>query len=198
VPPETRVDPWRRTSGMHRIRTRRQLAYVAELWQTRDEIARRADRAPGRILPDVAITELAIAAQPGLPAMRQIPGFQRRQARRYEMEWLEAVAAVQARSDSGLPPLHLPTEGPPQPRLWASKDPAAAARLARVRAALVTLAAKHQVPVENLLTPDHLRRLAWRPPEPLTEATVDEALARLGARPWQRQITLPVVVPLLG
>ena len=43
---------------MHKVRTRRQLAYVAELWYARDQIAHDEDRAPGRILPDIAITEL--------------------------------------------------------------------------------------------------------------------------------------------
>ena len=61
---EPRADPWRRTSGIHRVRTRRGLAYVAELWQIRDEIARDSDRAPSKILPDVAIAELAAVERP--------------------------------------------------------------------------------------------------------------------------------------
>src|SRR6188768_1598939 len=39
-PPPPRVDPWRRTSGMHRVRDRRRLAAVRELWTARDAIAR--------------------------------------------------------------------------------------------------------------------------------------------------------------
>ena len=54
-PPPPRVDPWRRTSGMHRVRKRRQLAVVRALWERRDEVARRRDIAPGRVLPDPAI-----------------------------------------------------------------------------------------------------------------------------------------------
>jgi ribonuclease D len=34
--PPVRVDPWRRTSGLHRVRKRRGLATVKELWLTRD------------------------------------------------------------------------------------------------------------------------------------------------------------------
>ncbi len=56
-----RVDPWRRTSGMHRARGRRALAAVRELWETRDEIAARRDVTPGRIIPDSAIVEAANA-----------------------------------------------------------------------------------------------------------------------------------------
>jgi len=41
------------------------------------------------------------------------------------------------------------------------------------------------IPLENLLTPDYLRRVAWSPPDPITAETVGEALRALGARPWQ-------------
>ena len=47
------------------------------------------------------------------------------------------------------------------------------------------LADELQMPTENLLTPDLLRRVAWSPPEPLSAASVGEMLAELGARPWQ-------------
>ena len=54
------------------------------------------------------------------------------------------------------------------------------------------------MPIENLLTPDFLRRVLWTPPpsrtaEPLT-AEVREALAGFGARNWQADLTVPVIV----
>ena len=58
-PPPPRPDPWRRTSGIHRVRSRRGLAVVRELWQERDKIARRRDLSPTRVLPDAAIVEAA-------------------------------------------------------------------------------------------------------------------------------------------
>ena len=60
-PPPPRADPWRRTSGIHKVRTRRALAVVRELWQTRDEIARDADLSPRRVLSDQAIIDAARA-----------------------------------------------------------------------------------------------------------------------------------------
>ena len=60
--PTPRVDAWRRTSGMHRVRGRRGLAAVKELWEARDEIAERRDVTPGRIIPDSAIVAAALAA----------------------------------------------------------------------------------------------------------------------------------------
>ncbi|WP_375425384.1 HRDC domain-containing protein [uncultured Friedmanniella sp.] len=198
IPPEPRVDPWRRTSGIHRVRSRRGLGYVAGLWSARDEIARSTDRAPGKILPDLAISELAAARVPDRVALRQIPAFSRRQAKRYESSWIQALEAVTAQPDQAMPPLHVPHDGPPQARLWAARDPEAAARLTAVREALTIKAGELGLPVENLLTPDHLRRLAWRPPQPVTEESVDAALAASGARLWQRELTVPLLTPLLA
>jgi len=193
VPSEPRVDPWRRTSGIHKIRTRRGLGYVAALWYARDVIARRLDRAPGKILPDAAISAVAGHETPDRNALRQIPAFARRQARRFESNWMDAISDVVALPDTELPPLHIPNDGPPQARLWASKDPEAATRLTRVRQAFSAKAAEVNLPVENLLTPDFVRRLAWRPPTPLTRESVDRVLTELGARPWQRQLTIDLL-----
>jgi ribonuclease D len=198
ISPEPRRDPWRRTSGIHHVHNRRGLAYVAELWYARDAVAQQLDRAPGKILPDVAITELASHKHPDRATLRQIPAFSRRQARRAEASWLEALEVVARMPESALPPMHVPSDGPPQSRLWAAKNPGAAARLATVRGALLIIAELYDVPLENLLTPDHLRRRAWRPPSPLTEESVDQVLAALGARPWQRELTVPAITPLLA
>ncbi|MFL6027077.1 MAG: HRDC domain-containing protein [Friedmanniella sp.] len=198
TPAEPRTDPWRRTSGIHKVRSRRGLGYVAGLWYARDDLAQRLDRAPGKILPDAAISELAAATAPGRAALRQIAAFSRRQAKRYEAVWLEALDKVAQLAEACLPPLHLPNDGPPQARLWASRDPEAAARLAAIREALNTKATELGLPVENLLTPDFVRRLAWRPPQPVTAESVDAALAASGARPWQRELTVPLIVPALA
>ena len=193
VGPEPRRDPWRRTSGIHHVHTRRGLAYVAQLWYARDAVAQRLDKAPSKILPDAAITELAAHKQPDRATLRKIPAFSRRQARRTEATWLTALDVVAEMPDSALPPMHIPNDGPPQSRMWPAKNPGAAARLAAVRAALLTIAERYELPMENLITPDHLRRLAWRPPSPLTEESVDQALTSLGARPWQRELTVAAI-----
>ena len=52
---------------------------------------------------------------------------------------------------------------------------------------------KRNVPVENLLTPDLLRRTIWSPPADQSEAGWREALAAGGARPWQCDIVAPLL-----
>jgi ribonuclease D len=187
-PPPPRVDPWRRTSGIHRIRDRRRLAAVRELWTTRDRIAQDRDVSPGRILPDSAIIEAA-TAMPATPAALQVlPAFTGRGARRYLRQWQTAVTRAADLPEAGLPPQSLPLEGPPPPRIWAERDPAAAERLAACRATLAELAEELNLPVENLIQPETVRRLVWTEPDSLDPARLDARLRSEGARAWQAEL----------
>jgi ribonuclease D len=189
-PSGPRPDPWRRTSGIHRVHTRRGLAIVRELWEERDKIARRRDLSPGRVLPDMAIVEAA-RSLPGSPAdLTSLPGFQGRGARRHVSAWLRAIQRARGQADQNLPgPAMPPPEGPPPTHRWQERDPAAARRLAAVRTVVAALADEHTVPAENLLPPDVVRRLAWQPPEPQDPETVAADLTAHGARPWQVELT---------
>lgn len=189
--PPVRVDPWRRTSGMHRIRRRRAVAMVRELWLARDRLAAQRDTSPGRVLPDAVIVELALAAPRTVEEIASVRAL--RAARRNARPWLEAIRRAAALPDSQLPPLTLPATGPPPARTWAERDPVAAARLLQARQAIAAFAAEHLIPVENVLTPDILRRVLWVPPADLSEAGIAAALAEMGARPWQVQIAAPLL-----
>jgi ribonuclease D len=184
-PPSPRRDPWRRTSGLHTVRGGRQLAVVRELWQTREEMARRRDIAPGRILPDRAIVAAAGAMPATVPELTALPIFSGPANRRIARRWLAAIDRARQLPAAELPPPTLPAEGPPPPRLWKDRDPDAARRLAASRAAVAELSEEHRVPVENLLAPDLLRRLCWEPPEDRSLEAVSAALRDGGARPWQ-------------
>src|SRR5580704_12611213 len=74
-PPPPRPEPWRRTSGIHRVRSRRGLAIVRELWLERDKIARRRDLSPTRVLPDAAIVEAARSLPSDSGDLTGIAGF---------------------------------------------------------------------------------------------------------------------------
>lgn len=184
-PPRPRSDPWRRTSGIHRVRTRRQLAAVRGLWQSRDELAAERDVAPGRVLRDSAIIDIVTARPGSLEVLRRLPALNGRSQRGNAARWWAAFSEAMALPDSALPEHSAVSEGPPPTNRWASRDPAAATRLAGARARLATLSADVRVPVENLAPPDAVRRLAWSPPDPATDDTVGAELAQHGARPWQ-------------
>jgi ribonuclease D len=189
-PPAPRAEPWRRLSGIHSLRDRRRsLAAARALWEARDAMARRRDIAPGRILPDAAIVNAADRMPRTTGELASLPVFSGPANRRLGPTWLAAIDGARALPESRLPLPPGAPEGPPPPRSWPDRDPEAAARLARVRPALAELAEHHGMPVENLLTPDTARRLAWDPPDPATPEAVAEFLAAHGARRWQVSVT---------
>ncbi|CAL9388104.1 Ribonuclease D [Streptomyces sp. enrichment culture] len=197
-PPEPRKDPWRRTSGMHKVRRRRQLAVVRELWQVRDRIAQRRDVSPGKVLSDAAIVEAATALPPNVHALAALNGFGHRMGRRQLEQWQAAIDQARALPESALPQPGQAVTGPPPPRSWADKDPAAAARLSAARAAVTALAEELNMPQENLIAPDTVRRVCWEPPAPLDAESVAAALAGYGARPWQVEQVTPALVTALA
>jgi ribonuclease D len=192
TPAAPRVDPWRRTSGMHRVRSRRQLAAVREIWLAREQLAKRRDTSPGRILPDAAIVAAAGAQLTSMEEMLALPGFRGGPARRAARVWWEALGAATQVPESALPPQSLPSDAPPPARSWADKDPLAAARLAAARAALTALSEDLRIPVENIVSPDSVRRVLWDPPGD-SQAALAAALVALGARPWQVELVAPIL-----
>lgn len=192
----TRRDRWRRTSGIHKVRNPRALAAVRELWTARDSIASRRDIAPGRILPDSAIVNAATADPDTIEKLIALPIFGGNRQRRSAQVWLDALA--RARTTEDLPTSSDPQTGPPPAARWARRKPEAAARLEAVRAGLADLSQRVNVPSENLLTPDTVRRLCWDwQPVPDTASVVEAFLAEAGARAWQRELTVPVLAAAL-
>jgi len=197
-PTTPRVDPWRRTSGMHRVRRRRELAVVRSLWERRDELAQQRDISPGRVLPDLAIVEAALAGPTTEVDLVRLPMWGGRSLRRQGATWLPAITAAAALAESDLPEVKARHDGPPPARSWAERDPVAAARLSAARSTVVEIAGRNHLPVENLLSPDALRRVMWQPPEPADAAAIASALRALGVRPWQVALTAaPIAAALL-
>ncbi|MCZ2839720.1 ribonuclease D [Modestobacter sp. VKM Ac-2985] len=188
-PPAPKVDPWRKTSGMHGLRSRRQLGMVRALWQARDELARRRDIAPGRVLPDAAIVSAVQADPKSEGALLELPVFRGRANRKLVTTWFGALARARELPEDQLPLHSRPGDGPPPVSRWADRDPDAAARLKAARAALAQVSEQWSVPVENVLSPDLVRRLMWAPPRPADAAAVAEALRAGGAREWQVELT---------
>jgi ribonuclease D len=60
------------------------------------------------------------------------------------------------------------------------------------------LAEQLNMPQENLIAPDTVRRVCWEPPNPLDEESIAAALAGFGARPWQVEQVTPALVAALS
>ncbi|MDA0253072.1 MAG: ribonuclease D [Actinomycetota bacterium] len=192
----TRRDRWRRTSGLHKVRTVQGLAAVREMWTVRDRIARDRDIAPGRILPDAAIVAAALADPDTVDELIALPVFGGPRQRRSARVWLDALAAARITADP--PDIAEPLSGPPPPPRWAKRRPEAAARLDAAKSSLSELSQQVSVPTENLLSPDLVRRLCWDWTDTAEVSTaVDTFLRDNGARAWQRTLTVPVLAPAL-
>ena len=193
APAAARPDRWRRTSGIHKVRDRRGLAAVRELWLARDRIAQLRDIAPRRILPDSAIIEAAVADPRSVEDLVALPVFGGRNQRRNAAIWLAALEA--ARENQHPPEVTESANGPPLPARWSRRKPDAAARLEAVRAALAELSQRVRVPTENLVAPELVRRLCWEWAGPRDGAAdaIDEFLRAGHARAWQRRLVVPVL-----
>ena len=189
-PPKT--DAWRRLSGLHTVRGARNLAVARSLWQARDDYAQEIDTAPGRLVPDSSLVAAAKAmpdSKHALAAMREFTG----RASRSELNrWWAAIEAGATTDD--LPALRGPGDALPPPRSWSDRNPEADRRLKAARAAITELSTELAIPLENLLTPELLRRLAWTPPADLELDSIRSSLEELGARPWQVDATAQVIM----
>lgn len=186
-----RQDPWRRLNGLHSVRGGRNLAVARELWMARDQYAREIDTAPGRLIPDAALTAVAKNLPESKRELAARKEFTGRASRTQLDRWWAAIEAGLASTD--LPSLRGTGEAIPPPRVWSDKNPEADRRLKAARAAVTVVAEDANIPLENLLTPDTLRRLAWKPPLELSVESISSELEELGARTWQIDATAQVI-----
>jgi ribonuclease D len=202
-PAPPRVDPWRRTSGMHKIKRRDQLAVIKSLWIARDEIASQQDIAAGKLLNDSAIVELAIAVPTTKKEFEKCLRPLGLRARWMEnlQQWLDSIASAVALPEDQWPSMRTNADTLPPIKLWRDKFPEKFAPLSHARAAIELIAEENQIPVENLITPEHVRRVCWKPPvgatSTLSVSEVESALSELGARQWQIDLVAPSLAAAL-
>ncbi|WP_136024235.1 ribonuclease D [Microbacterium sp. K27] len=182
APKPPREDPWRRLSGLHQVRGARNLAVARSLWQAREAYAQEQDVSPGRLVPDRSLVAAVLANPQSKQALAGLKEFQGRASRTQLDRWWQAI--VEGRASEELPRERVPSDTLPPPRAWADRNPEADARLKAARPIVEAVAEELGMPTENLLTPEYLRRVAWDLPGETPEAIAD-ALAALGARPWQ-------------
>jgi len=199
-PPAKRIDPWRRTSGSHKLRKREELVVVRELWLKRDQLARELDISQGRLLSDLAISTLAIASQlQPLTNKKQLEkalrpiGIRARWMEYCEL-WIAAIETALAIPSEDLPPLKVKGDGLPQIKIWRDRFPEKYIPLSHARARLAEAAAERELPVENLLTPELMRKICWNyGGNSASVGDIATDLASWGARPWQIEITSPIL-----
>jgi ribonuclease D len=202
-PAPPRVDPWRRTSGMHKIKRQDQLAVIRSLWIARDAVAAKHDIAAGKLLNDSAIVELAIAVPTNKKEFEKclrLLGLRARWLENLQL-WLDSIADAVALPEDQWPTMRTNADTLPPIKLWRDKFPEKFAPLSHARAAIELIAQENQIPVENLITPEHVRRVCWKPPigatSTLSVSEVEKALTELGARQWQIDLVAPALAAAL-
>ncbi len=196
VPP-VKAERWRTVPGAGKIRTRRGLAVLRNLWEAREVVAREMDLAPGRLLRSSALVRAAQQPPRNRRELLAIAEFRSPQARAHTDTWLRAVRRATLLEDRDLPPRHAPNVpgSIPDVRHWARLDPDAYQRLQTIRAAVSGVAEPLDLSPDVVLEPRDQRFLAWAPlaPSMPTHRAVAERLEESHARPWQIAL---VLVPL--
>ena len=186
-------EPWRKLAGGNRLRTPRELALARELWIARDALAREKDVAPGRLVPDASLI-VAAAMNPRSPGeLAANKDFRGRASRSELNRWWKAILKGKTAELPKQRRAPRDADAMPHHRNWPQRYPEAANRLAAAREAIAAEAERQHMPVENLLTPDVMRRLIWEAPTPATSEVIEKRLGELGARPWQAVLTAPIL-----
>lgn len=179
-------EPWRGLPGISRIKDLAKLKIAASLHAARDAIAIEKDIAPGRLIPDRSIMAAVNQAPKSRSDLANNKEFQGRASRTLLSTWWEAISKAQELEIS-LEPSEK-GNGIPNHKSWERRFPEAHHRLEVVRPLVLAMAAELKIPVENLLTPDYLRRVCFEP-----QQDVAKQLGEYGARKWQIDLVTEVI-----
>ena len=194
-PKPANPEKWRSMAGLNEVRDAVGLAIARQLWHSREDLAKRLDVSPGRLVPDASLSLVAKVKPRSKPELAGLKGFYGRASRTYLDTWWQAVSEALKTRD--LPPLRLAPTGIPNHRSWPGKFPEADLRLKAIRPALAALSESVKVPVENILSPELARAIAWDPPNSTSVDEISAFLSEQGARPWQVELVAPAIARAL-
>lgn len=183
-------EPWRQVKGAGKARSPRQLGLLRELCNKRDEIAREADLAPHRVLPNRDLIDLVLQPPRSYQELSQRPFMKRRQLRRHARLWWQAIKKVRNLEKDLLPKrqsarkLHEITSL----ATWEKINSSRAELYRLLKEDVSTWAQENQVWTECALSPSAIRQVAsyWEKSD--DTATLLEAAT---ARSWQKEIFFP-------
>ncbi|CAB4941590.1 unannotated protein [freshwater metagenome] len=180
---------------MHKIKKRNQLAVVRALWTVRNAIAQEVDISQGRLLSDAAIVEIAtVAHTKTIKTKKDLERTLRPlglRARWLEnaASWINAISDALALGEDQWPQVRSDSDSLPPLKIWRERFPDKYAPLTHAKALLSAKATELDIPLENMITPEYIRRICWNAPK----GDVARSLATLGARSWQIEIAAPLL-----
>jgi ribonuclease D len=169
---------------------------VKSLWESRISLAAELDIAPGRLLSDAAISAIALSigddtkieSKKALEKILRPIGLRQRWLE-HHTRWISCIAIAQNLAEEELPPARGESDALPPVKVWREKYPLRYAALTHAKENLLLRSQELALPLENLITPEYVRRICWSNPS----GTVDIALSKLGARNWQIEIVSPIL-----
>lgn len=180
--PRTYREPWRRTSGLGTLKSKRALARVREMWELRDEVARSRDIAPSKLLRDRDMVEIAGTRISSPEDIRKVRG-----ARSLSKAGLRRLYLAIVHAD-GLPEAELPGRRSPDGEPRAQVDRMLVkARLDAMKPAVARIAEDLGMTHDLVVPPSLVKQLAGltnvgRPSD------VSRFLRTHGARNWQADL----------
>lgn len=202
APPQPQLaEPWRKNTGVGKLRDRKDMAVFRELWYTRERLAQRLDIGSTRLLRNEDLLRAAQMRPRNRRTLLTIQGFRSPIARQFSDEWLRAIYEASHTREQDLPGIHgklAPGEIPPATR-WKHQNPEGFERLKVVRHVVDEIAGRVGIASEVLLAPKVQRAIAWSElPFSRTPDAVLQRMQRAGARPWQCDFTVSPIAAALG
>jgi ribonuclease D len=197
---QPKIDRWRKTSGMHKVRDRLTMTIIKDLWLDRDQLAQELDIAPGRILNDEAIIEIATKKPNTIEAITKVIGWRSKIQSPPYARWLAQLNNSLSTPIEKQVELRVQSNNLPPMKVWKERNPLGYARLSHARSNIAALALELDLPVENLVTPELVRKLCWELPkndQSIYEKYVAEQLKQMGARDWQISQVTPLIAQAL-
>ncbi|MDY3127986.1 MAG: HRDC domain-containing protein [Corynebacterium sp.] len=198
---------WSGMKGINRITSRRKLAAARDMWKLREQLAQRRDVAPGKLLSNKALLDLANALPSSISAAKRLPALRSSRPQMLGQFLAAAHAAAQAPPSTDLELDRKRTTIPSAQQL--RKDyPELAKVLEHIRIGLAERAESLAVQRDCIATATQLRTAVWNLyensllPHSFEEAgssladvissDVKNILTQLGSRPWQIEILAPL------
>ncbi|WP_455952614.1 HRDC domain-containing protein [Arcanobacterium haemolyticum] len=183
--PPAHPQPWRKAVKHAKFPDQRSLAMLKALWEAREKLAEDRDLAPGKVLPNNVLANLAARKPRSRSDVAQSSLLRSRERKRDALTWWNAIHAAWNLPQSELPERRFFYNKDPFPPVqrWDKLRPEAAERWNIVRATVLETAEKLGIRQEVLLKPRVQKQLAWDGWE--SPQDIPRVLETHGARPWQ-------------
>lgn len=189
-------EPWRKVKGASRLRNRKQLAVLKQLYATREKLAQKLDRSPAHLLSDLDMIDLALHIPRSLVDYSKRPFLENRLPKRYRYNWWNEIKKVNSWPRRYYPPL---SQAGKRSALPAGSDHQITDvkrldYLETIQVVIGRYAEENQIWGEMLLSAPERRQLSskWHP-----GADVAKILSQTQARKWQIQLLAPLLSPAL-